>query len=47
MRLVALDIETTGLAPEDWHRLIEIACVEIVGESRSGETFHATLEPEQ
>lgn len=47
MRFVALDIETTGLAPEDGHRLIEIACVEIVGEARSGKTFHAILDPER
>lgn len=47
MRLVALDIETTGLDPEEGHRLIEIGCVEVVGESRSGRTFHAILDPEQ
>lgn len=47
MRLVALDTETTGLSPEKGHRLIEIACVEIVGKSRSGRTFHAILDPEQ
>lgn len=47
MRLVALDIETTGLAPEDGHRLIEVACVEILGEKRSGKTFHACLDPER
>lgn len=47
MKLVALDIETTGLDPEVGHRLIEIACVEIMGESRSGKTFHAVLDPEQ
>lgn len=47
MRVVALDIETTGLDPNDGHRLIEIACVEIVGESRSGRTFHALLDPGQ
>jgi DNA polymerase-3 subunit epsilon len=29
-RLLALDVETTGIEPEDGHRIIEIACVEIV-----------------
>lgn len=47
MRLVALDIDTTGLSPEEGHRLIEIACVEIIGESRSGRIFHAILDPER
>jgi DNA polymerase-3 subunit epsilon len=47
MKFVALDIETTGLSPEEGHRLIEVACVEIMGESRSGRSFHAILDPER
>jgi len=34
MRQVVLDTETTGLEPEQGHRIIEIGCVEITGRRR-------------
>ena len=30
MRLIVLDTETTGLDPDDGHKIIEIGCVEII-----------------
>jgi len=47
MRQVVLDTETTGLKPEDGHRIIEIGCVELVKRKVSGRTFHCYLNPER
>lgn len=46
-RLVVLDTETTGLSPNDGHRIIEIGCVEIIGTRVTGNTFHAFVDPER
>lgn len=46
-RQVFLDTETTGLRVEDGHRIIEIACVEMVGRRLTGARFHAFLNPER
>lgn len=45
IREIALDTETTGLSPDQGHRIIEIACVELVGHIRTGKTFHSYLNP--
>jgi len=45
-RQIVLDTETTGLEPEEGHRVIEIGCVELVGRRRTGRTFHRYLNPE-
>lgn len=45
MRQVALDTETTGLEVRQGHRLIEIACVEMVGRRVTGNEFHTYLNP--
>ena len=46
MRQIALDTETTGFGPE-WHRIVEIGCVEIVDRNISGQTFYTKLNPER
>lgn len=45
-RQIVLDTETTGLEPEEGHRVIEIGCVELVGRRRTGQSFHRYLNPE-
>lgn len=45
MRLIFLDTETTGLSPVDGHRLVEIACVEMLDGQLTGREFHHLLNP--
>ena len=45
MRWVILDTETTGLDPEDGHRIVEIGAVEVVNRGITGRDFHAYLNP--
>ncbi|MEO7066759.1 MAG: DNA polymerase III subunit epsilon [Rhodanobacter sp.] len=45
MRQIALDTETTGLEVRQGHRLIEIACVELVGRRVTGSEYHTFLNP--
>lgn len=47
MRQVVLDTETTGLEPEQGHRIIEIGCVEVVNRRKTGRTFHRYLRPDR
>jgi DNA polymerase-3 subunit epsilon len=47
MRQIILDTETTGLEPEQGHRIIEVGCVEIIDRRRTGRTFHRYLCPER
>jgi DNA polymerase-3 subunit epsilon len=47
MRQIVLDTETTGLEPEDGHRIIEIGCLELVDRQLSGRQFHRYLNPER
>jgi len=47
MRQVVLDTETTGLEPDQGHRIIEIGGVELVNRRRTGHTFHRYLNPER
>jgi DNA polymerase-3 subunit epsilon len=47
MRQIVLDTETTGLEPEQGHRIIEIGCVEMVNRRLTGRTFHHYLNPER
>jgi DNA polymerase-3 subunit epsilon len=46
-RQVVLDTETTGLEPEEGHRIIEIGCVELVNRRKTGRTFHRYLCPDR
>ncbi|MFQ5984977.1 MAG: DNA polymerase III subunit epsilon [Alphaproteobacteria bacterium] len=47
MREVALDTETTGLDPAGGHRIVEIACVELVNHVPTGREFQVYLNPER
>jgi DNA polymerase-3 subunit epsilon len=47
MRQVILDTETTGLEPEQGHRIIEIGCVELINRRKSGRSFHRYLRPDR
>ncbi len=45
MREICLDTETTGLDPKDGHKIIEIACIEMIDKIRTGEVFHTYINP--
>jgi DNA polymerase-3 subunit epsilon len=47
LREVVLDTETTGLKPEEGHRIIEIGCVELINHLPSGRQFHSYFNPER
>jgi len=47
MREIVFDTETTGLSPENGHRLVEIGCIEIVNRVATGRTFHRYINPER
>src|SRR5713226_7919341 len=47
MREIVLDTETTGLDPADGHRVVEIACLELVNHVPSGRVFHRHVNPER
>lgn len=47
MRQIVLDTETTGLEPEQGHRVIEIGAVELIDRQLTGETFHTYLNPQR
>lgn len=46
-RLVILDTETTGINPQDGHRIIEIGCVELLNRRLTGRHFHVYINPER
>ncbi len=47
MRKIVLDTETTGLYPEQGHRIIEIAAIELEGRRVTQRHFHQYLDPER
>lgn len=47
MRQIVLDTETTGLEHAAGHRLIEIACVELIDRTLTGKSFHTYLNPQR
>ncbi|MBI1397611.1 MAG: DNA polymerase III subunit epsilon [Betaproteobacteria bacterium] len=47
MRQIVLDTETTGLDPALGHRIVEVACVEIVHRRITEQTFHQYVNPER
>jgi DNA polymerase III subunit epsilon len=44
-RIVVLDTETTGLNPQEGHRIIEIGCVELINRRNTGNRFHVYINP--
>ena len=46
-RLVILDTETTGLDPRQGHRIIEIACVEMISRRVTRNTFYKRIHPQR
>jgi DNA polymerase-3 subunit epsilon len=47
MREIVLDTETTGLDPDEGHRIVEIACVELMNHLPTGRVFHRYVNPER
>lgn len=47
MRQIVLDTETTGLEPQEGHRIIEIGCVEVVDRRLTRNNFHQYLQPDR
>jgi DNA polymerase-3 subunit epsilon len=47
MRQIVLDTETTGLEPEEGHRIIEIGCVEVIDRRLTRNNFHQYLQPDR
>jgi DNA polymerase-3 subunit epsilon len=45
MREIVLDTETTGLDPREGHRIVEIACLELLHHIPTGRSFHRYLDP--
>ncbi len=46
-RIVVLDTETTGLSPQEGHRIIEIGCVELINRRLTGNRFHVYINPDR
>ncbi len=47
MRQIVLDTETTGLDPRQGHRIIEVACIEMVNRRLTGRQLHKYIHPER
>jgi len=47
MREIVLDTETTGLDPEEGHRIVEIGGVELHNHLPTGRTYHQYINPER
>jgi DNA polymerase-3 subunit epsilon len=47
MREVVLDTETTGLDPSDGHRIVEIACIELLHHLPTGRRWQRYLNPQR
>jgi DNA polymerase III subunit epsilon len=47
MREIVIDTETTGLNPDDGHRIVEVACIELMHHVPSGRKFHRYVNPER
>ena len=47
MREIVLDTETTGLDPGKGHRIVEVACIELVRHVPTGRKFHRYVNPER
>ena len=47
MREIILDTETTGLDPNEGHRLVEIGCVEMIDRVLTGTPWHRYFNPQR
>ena len=47
MREIVLDTETTGLDPATGHRIVEIACLELINRVPTGKQFQRYVNPER
>ena len=47
MNEVVLDTETTGLSVKEWHRIVEIGCIELDNLIPTKNKFHCYLNPER
>lgn len=47
MKIISLDIETTGLLFYEGHRIIELACIEIKNDEITKNVFHTYLNPKR
>ena len=47
MRQIVLDTETTGLDPNQGHRVIEIGCVELINRRLTNNNYHQYLNPQR
>ena len=46
-REICFDTETTGLDPFTGDRLLEIGCIELINNKRTGNYFHEIINPER
>jgi DNA polymerase-3 subunit epsilon len=47
VREIVIDTETTGLDPNDGHRIVEIACIELMHHVPTGRKFHRYVNPDR
>lgn len=47
MREILIDTETTGFSPKSGHRIIELACVEVIDGNITGGKYHQYINPER
>lgn len=47
MRQIIIDTETTGLDPQQGHRIIEIGCIELIDRQFTNNNFHCYLNPQR
>ena len=47
LREIVLDTETTGLDPASGHRIVEVACLELINHIPSGRRFQRYLNPDR
>jgi len=47
MRQIVLDTETTGLSPQQGHRIIEVGCIELINRKITGNNLHFYINPER
>jgi len=47
MRQIVIDTETTGLDPQQGHRIIEFAAIELVDRRATGRAIHFRVDPER